>query len=590
MRIIIFLWLWCGWSAFAQTSDQLADFQHAQTQTVLLNNQTQVLPFKDLNSLKIASLHRDTAPMATFDSIAAYYWDIKPVRLPQVLSDSALFALHDELKLFNTLLVEISDNTNIDSRFIEFLKNQPRQVILIASGRALTDLDGLSCPIIWNLKQTPEAASIAAQIIFGGVGASGKLETTYSPHYKKGSGFITSKIRLGYSLPEAVAMSGKRLRAIDSLVNAGIALHATPGAVVLIAREGQVIFHRAYGKHTYEGEEQTRLDDIFDMASVTKVSATTPGIMRLYDQKKVELDAPISRYIARTRLIPDKADILVKEALLHEAGYTPYIKFYEQLRPLDLSGDSSAAYPTKVADQYYLRANFFSEVMWPVTLQSPVTTRGKYVYSDLSMYMMKEVIETATQQSLDQYVLESLYRPLGMRFTGYLPRNRFAKARIVPTTQNDNWFRNRLLQGYVNDPGAAMAGGVEGHAGLFSTANDMAILYQTYLNKGTYGGVTYFEPTTIELFTARQSRSNAERGYGFDKTKPTGDAIKKYASERAYGHGGYTGTYVWVDPKYKLVYICLTNWVYPDDGKTYKKTLNLRPRILNIAYEAIQNK
>ncbi|RYE19975.1 MAG: beta-N-acetylglucosaminidase, partial [Sphingobacteriaceae bacterium] len=231
--------------------------------------------------------------------------------------------------------------------------------------------------------------------------------------------------------------------------------------------------------------------------------------------------------------------------------------------------------------------NYFKEVMWPVMLQSKVETHGKYVYSDISMYMMKEVVEEVTHQKLNDYVLSEIYQPLGMQSTGFLPRNRFPKSRIVPTTENDNWFRNMLVQGYVNDPGAAMAGGVEGHAGLFSSANDLAIFYQMLLNKGSYGGQKFYEPTTVNLFTSRQSKTSW-RGLGYDRFNSSTKLPSVYASEQAFGHSGYTGTYVWVDPKYNLVYICLTNRVYPDDGKTYGPAkVNIRIDVLNLFYKAV---
>ena len=223
--------------------------------------------------------------------------------------------------------------------------------------------------------------------------------------------------------------------------------------------------------------------------------------------------------------------------------------------------------------------------MWPVTLQSPVLTRGKFVYSDVSMYMMKEVAENITHRPLDEYILNEIYSPIGMKSSGFLPRQRFDKSRIVPTTENDNWLRNMRVVGFVNDPGAAMAGGVEGHAGLFSTSNDLAIYYQMLLNKGKYGGRKYFEPSTVELFTSRQS-TVTNRGLGFAKTPEPVLSDSSYPSQLSYGHSGYTGTYVWVDPKYNLIYIYLSNRVYPDDGKTYGPAkINVRMQVLNLFYE-----
>ena len=575
----------------AKTKVTVRSIQEAERQVVLLNNQSGLIPLKKLQDLTIASVRVNFPHHAVFDSIASRYWAVTGFPLDKPQPDSARFSLQDKLKLYNLVLVEISDRSLPDPKLVDFIRDLQTinqvVVVLAGSGKNLPLLEPLTCPIIWYPTDQAEGASVAAQLLFGGIAATNRLDANYSQAFKQGSGYTTAKIRLGYSVPEAVAVNSARLLAIDSLVRAGITTHSVPGAVVLMAKDGQVVFHKAYGKHTYTGDVPTKLDDIFDLASVTKVTATTPAVMRLYEQKRLDLDAPISRYIARTRLFPDKIDIKVKEAMLHEAGYTPFIKFYESLKPSDLSADSSAAYPTKVADHYFLRANYFEEVMWPVTLQSKVVTRGKYVYSDLSMYMMKEVVETAAHQKLNEYVLNEFYRPLGMQSAGFLPRNRFPKSRIVPTTENDHWFRDMLVQGYVDDPGAAMAGGVEGHAGLFADANDLAIFYQMLLNKGTYGGTQYLEPSTIDLFTSEQSKQSG-RGYGYDRTKPAGQAIKANASAQAYGHSGYTGTYVWVDPKYNLVYICLTNRVYPDDGKTYgKAAVNVRSALLNVFYQAL---
>ncbi|GAB3252400.1 hypothetical protein GCM10027347_11460 [Larkinella harenae] len=561
----------------------------AEKQITVLNNPSGAVPITNLRDLKIASVHSSYGQQAVFDSIASKYYPVTSYALSPSPADSVFWALHDQLKLYNLVIITLSEASPFGPRLLQFINDQQALtnvlVVLTGSGKNLAALASVRAPLIWYPANTAEGASVAAQVIFGGIAATHRLETSYGSVFKQGSGSTTRKIRLGYSVPEAASVNSSRLTVLDSLVNVSIAQHVTPGAVVLLAKDGQVIFHKAYGHHTYSQQATTQLDDLFDLASVTKVSATTPAIMRLYDRKLVDLNTPISKYVARTRAYPDKVTITVREALLHEAGYTPYIKFYEQLKPLDLSADSSAAFPTKVADGYFLRANYFEDVMWPVTLRSKGSARGKFVYSDVSMYMLKEVVETASHQKLNELVLNELYVPLGMQATGFLPRTRFPRSRIVPTTENDNWFRNMLVQGYVNDPGAAMAGGVEGHAGLFGNANDLAILYQMYLNKGTYGGVKYIEPTTLDLFTAEQSTTSG-RGYGFARApKPL---TKPYPSALAYGHSGYTGTYVWVDPKYNLVYICLTNRVYPDDGKTYgKPALNLRALLLDRFYEAV---
>lgn len=555
---------------------------------VLLNNTAGSIPLKDLPELNIAAVHFQSGDHAIFDSIANKYWKVTPID-----GDAAkdLNTLHDQLKLFNLVILELSTPPTTGlTNFIQDLRTRTKLIIVLTGpGRDLATLDHETAPILWCPNDNQTSAATAAQVVFGGIALKkeNRLPETFSSQYHKGAGYTTTKTRLGYSTPEAVGVNSADLEKIDSIALAGIAAHSAPAVVILLAKDGQIIYSKAFGKHTYWGNDTTRLDDIFDMASCTKVTATTPAIMHLYDTRRLNLDSPIADYVAALRNIPDKKDIRVREALLHEAGFTPYIKFYEKLTPQDLSTDSSAAYPTKIADNYYLRANYFNEVMWPVTLASPVLTRGRYVYSDLSMYMMKEVFENISHRRLDEYVLNELYLPLGMQSTGFLPRNRFERSRIVPTTENDNWVRNMPVQGYVNDPGAAMAGGVEGHAGLFANANDLAIFYQMLLNKGIYGGKKYFDSATVSYFTSRQSKVTY-RGLGFDRTNP--DKLKPgdRFSDQAFGHSGYTGTYVWVDPKYNMVYICLTNRVYPDDGKTFGVSkVNIRPLALKAFYDAV---
>jgi CubicO group peptidase (beta-lactamase class C family) len=308
--------------------------------------------------------------------------------------------------------------------------------------------------------------------------------------------------------------------------------------------------------------------------------------MRLYEAGNLNIDTTISTYIAKTRNT-NKSEIKVKEVLLHQAGFIPFIPFYNNIKPTDFSRDSSETFNVKVADSFYMQHAYFKDVMWKQMLESAVKTRGQYVYSDLSMYFMKEIVETITQQPMADYVRSQFYAPLGMYTTGFNPRQRFSKSDIIPTEQ-DKYFRKTLLWGYVHDQGAAMVGGVSGHAGLFSNASDLAILYQMLLNKGTYGGDRYFKPKTVELFTAKQS-DRSRRGLGFDRydVESKNGYPSKFASNQTYGHTGYTGTCVWVDPAQDLVYIFLSNRVNPEVSNKLQN-LNIRPRIQDVIYKAIE--
>ena len=233
---------------------------------------------------------------------------------------------------------------------------------------------------------------------------------------------------------------------------------------------------------------------------MTKTTATTVQGMQLYDQGKLNLDSTLSSYIPATRNT-NKSDLRIRELLTHQAGLIPHIPTFEKIKPSDHRIDSSALYSVKVNERYYLRKDYFDKVMWPAMLNSGVRTRGQYVYSDVGICFMQQVGETLTSTPLNDYVQKQFYDPLGMQTAGFLPLKRFSADQIVPT-ENDQVYRKAILDGYVNDPTANLMGGVAGHAGLFGSANDVAILYQMLLNRGTYGGEVYIKPETVDLFTA----------------------------------------------------------------------------------------
>ncbi|WP_245580816.1 serine hydrolase domain-containing protein [Daejeonella oryzae] len=558
--------------------------------TVLLNNQKKIVPLKNIEALKIASVNMGSVYSSVFDSLLNKYSSVSSFSATAYNSDSlTLDDLSDDLKFFNTVIIQLTDQSVKDPATIGFLLDNQRnkQIIICLNGddKSLKLLDAINAPVIWTEKKSDEAAAYTAQLVFGGVSAKAKLKKNISQKYTDGSGFETSVTRLKYSVPEEVGINTSDLNPINDIVAEAIREKATPGAVVMVIKDGKVIFNKAYGSHTYAATIPTKITDIFDLASITKISATTMSVMHLYEQEKLKLDTNIGAYIPKARK-NGKNEITVKEVMMHQAGFVPFIPFYKSIKSTDYQSDSSSAYPVKVADNYYLRKRYFEEVMWPQMLKSPVLTRGKYVYSDLSMYFMQDIVERQSGQRLENYVQKEFYQPLGMKTAGFNPRNRFSKDQIIPT-ENDIHFRKTLLEGYVHDQGAAMAGGVAGHAGLFATANDLAILYQMLLNRGSYGGQTYFRPQTVDLFTARQSPAS-RRGLGFDRWDPESKNgyPSKLASSETYGHTGYTGTCVWVDPKYNLVYIFLSNRVNPEVSDQLSK-LNIRSRIQDVVYNSI---
>jgi len=568
----------------------IAEEKLAERSTVLLNNAHFLIPLQNLEQLKIASVHFSNPYASEFDSLLNKYDKVAAINGGGYLVAKSTDDLSSDLKWYNTLIVQVNDADLANPAIIDFITSNQKvkNVIVALSGSAgsLVKLSGVTAPILWAERVSQVSAFCSAQMIFGGIAVTQKLNKNLSATLRKNMGFTTTQIRLQYTVPEEAGVNADNLLAIDNIAQEGILAHATPGCVVLVAKDGKVIFNKAYGYHTYDKTLPDKLSDLFDLASMTKISATTMETMRLVDEGKLNINATVGDYLPLARKT-NKNDIYVRELLLHQAGLIPDIPTLDAIKPEDHSTDTSAAFPTKANDGYYVKKDYFKDVMWPEMLNSPLNTRGQYVYSDLSMCFMQQIVETLTATPLNVYVKQELYNPLGMQTTGFLPLYRFKPDQIIPT-ENDQKYRHELLDGYVHDPTAALMGGVAGHAGLFSDANDLAILYQMMLNHGTYGGVQYIKPGTIDLFTSKQSEVS-RRGLGFDRWDPitSHHYPSELASPETYGHTGFTGTCVWVDPKVNLVYIFLSNRVHPDVGNKLG-AMNIRPRIHDAIYEAIQ--
>lgn len=588
------LLLLIGFSACAQTAqkehlkNQIQQEQQAIQGTLILNNEQGVIPLKKLQERKIASLNFGFPNAAAFDERLSKYAPFNHFQCIPAIAD--LQELADTLKFHNVLIIQVSDDVLANQAVLDFIANESigKQLIVcgFGSSQKLALLDDYEFPIVWSQDTSDIAAQNSASAVFGGIAINTRLGENISPRYTTGSGFTTVKTRLGYTLPENLGISSQHLaEPIGQIMREAIAKEATPGAVVIIVKNGQVIFEQGYGFHTYEHKQQTLPTDIFDLASISKITATTLAVMRLHEQQKIDLNQSMGHYLLRARGT-NKDKIKLRDVMLHQAGFVPFIPFYKYLKPEDISSDSSATHNVKLADGRYLRSNYYEQVMWPEMLQSPLKNAGKYIYSDISMYVMKEVVEQQSSESIEKYVQEEFYAPLGMYKTGYKPRLRFHKEQIVPT-ERDRSFRDTLLQGYVHDQGAAMANGVAGHAGIFSAANDLAIYGQLLLNRGTYGGEIYFSNKIVDEYTGRQS-DVSRRGLGFDRWDP--DISKSYPSELAspatFGHTGYTGTCIWIDPEHQLTYIFLSNRVHPIVTNKLLE-LNIRSRIQDVIYKAI---
>jgi beta-glucosidase-like glycosyl hydrolase/CubicO group peptidase (beta-lactamase class C family) len=427
----------------------------------------------------------------------------------------------------------------------------------------------------------------AADLLQGRFEANGKLPIRVC-NFKSGDGIVKQK-------EEPIHAFGK-LMTVDSIVTDAIAQKAFPGCVVLAVHEGEIIYHKAFGNYKYEPSAPLSYESIFDLASVTKISATTVSVMKLFDEGKIGLKKTLGDYLPWVRG-SNKANLKIEDVLLHQAGLVPFIAFYTEVidkttglpNPAVFSDKPKPGFTVRVAENIYMR-NDYQDTMLQRILQSKLTQQGKYVYSDNDFIFLGKIVEQITGMTLDEYAAKTFYKPMGMATTGFKPRNRFPVDRMVPT-ESEKHFRMQTTQGDVHDEGASMFGGVAGHAGLFSDAYDLAMLYQMLLNGGEFNGERYIKKETIDFFTAYHSR-NSRRGYGFDKPEKD-NAIRKdpypsfLASPETFGHTGFTGTCVWVDPKNSLVYVFLSNRVYPtrDNGKLSQ--MGIRGKIQDAIYRAL---
>ncbi|SHE70667.1 glycoside hydrolase family 3 N-terminal domain-containing protein [Flavisolibacter ginsengisoli] len=387
--------------------------------------------------------------------------------------------------------------------------------------------------------------------------------------------------------------------AIDSIVNDGLAKRAYPGCEVLAIQNGEIKYHKAFGHIEFDPRSlPITLESIYDLASVTKISATTVSLMKLYEQGKIGLDNTLGDYLPFTRGT-DKAGLKIREVLLHQAGLNPYISFYNETidpqtkmpSPEFYSDKRDSFFTIPVARNVWLRRDW-NDTMLKRIVQSKLGPTPKYVYSDNDFILLGKVVEAVSGMPLDQFAQKTFYNPLGMTTTGFKPWQRFGLERTVPT-EEDKYFRRQLLRGYVHDEGAAMFGGVSGHAGLFSNAYDLSLLYQMLLNGGELNGERYLKPETIKLFTAYSS-DISRRGLGFDKPeKDNAGRAEPYpsvlASPSTFGHTGFTGTCVWVDPQSKLVYIFLSNRVYNTRDNNLLGKMNIRSKIQDAIYKALKS-
>ena len=585
-------------------SDDLLEHDLVENAITLLKNERAILPVKNLELKNIAYVSLGDDEGDEFLEYLNKYTRVDEIKANQ------LKGLLEKLENYNYVVVgfhKSNENPWKDYKLTtkemdwlqEIAKNNNTILTVFASPYALLDLPTISGfeGIVVSYQNSKLVQQKTAQMLFGAIEAKGKLPVAIPPFFKTGSGLETRKMnRLSYGLPETVGMNTAKLLRVDSIVQVALNEKMTPGLQLMIARKGKVIFDKNYGFHTYDKKRLVKSNDIYDLASLTKILSTLPLMMELKDTGIIDLDTRIGD-ILPTFKGSNKEFITIRSMLSHYAQLKAWIPFY--LKTMDsitakphlkyYRNKFSEEYPIQVTDRLYLRKDMKDTLLLRIK-DSELRSRLAYKYSDLPYYILNTFIEKHYEQSQDKLVQQHFYKSLGANYMGYLPLQNFDKKKIVPS-EDDLVFRNQVIQGYVHDQGAAMFGGVAGHAGLFSNANDVVKMMQMYLNKGSYGGREYIQSSTIDLFnTCTYCDKDVRRGIGFDKPQlgeagPTCGCV----SMSSFGHSGFTGTFTWADPDEEIVYVFLSNRTFPDSANRKLIVNDIRSEIQRVIYQAIED-
>lgn len=573
-----------------------------------VRNDDQALPIARDPALKVATLSLGTRSRTAFQrSIDAYAPQAKHYTGSLRLSNARRRTLLNTLKGQDVVVIGLHQLNKKDRTTFGLSANVPQLItelqqhtqvvtVLFGSPYALKLLDTADNVVV-AYQDEDMTHEVAAKALFGGSRITGRLPITASAKSPYGAGVNIGRDQvLQYAAPSDVGMNADVLSRIDAIAQEAIAKGAMPGLQVLIAKDNQIVYHKAFGHHTYAQRVPMRKSDIFDLASVTKICAATVSVMKLVDEGRVDLDQTLGTYIPRLRGT-NKEDLILRDVMAHRARLKAWIPFYKETvigkrHPTYAPGlyrtTPSDSFALKVTDSLYLR-NDYADTIYQRIIDSPLRNRPGYKYSDLGFYLVRNLVESVTKTPFEEYVQTTFYQPMGLTTMGYNPKERFDVSRMPPT-EEDDYFRNGVVQGYVHDMGAAMLNGVSGHAGLFASPKDVAAMLQMLLNNGSYNGREFFKPATVAQFATRHPDSR-RRGIGFDM-KDLGARkmthVSELASSRAFGHLGFTGISAWADPQHNLIFVFCSNRTYPSMNNRKIVTMDIRPRMQSVAYRALE--
>lgn len=604
-------------------ADWLAAKLNAEAMTVLKNTDS-VIPLKSLANKKIAVLSLGETTDCEFQQMVDRYVKADHFSILHNTPDATRQQVYRQLADYDVIICGVHTVRIPESEQLRQLSARKELVYAFFTlpyfCKNYKPSIERAKAVLMAYETTPLAQEYAAQVIFGGIGAKGKLPVTIPGLYFSGTGVFTEKTRLGFHEPEEVGLNPVRMGVIESIVQEGLDAKAYPGCQVLVAKDGMVVYDKSFGNYDYEHHQPVTNASVYDLASASKAAGTLLAVMKAYDEDVFNLNNKISQFVPELKG-SNKQNITIKQLLYHQSGLISTINFYLAAIDKDsyegslYSGRKDATHPVrfdaktyvrndfsflprlvsdtpkegytlKVADKFYLHESFRDSVMQQIK-DSRLGTPGRYRYSCINFILLKEMVERSIGQLMDELLDKEFFQPLGAWHTAYNPLEKMDVSQVVPT-EYDGFIRRQLVRGYVHDEAAAFLGGVSGNAGLFSNAEDLAKILQMYLNQGVYGGERLLSSETCRLFTQSKSPT-CRRGLGFDKPQPGSKASPcgLLTPQSVYGHTGFSGTCFWVDPDNQLIYIFLSNRINPTRANNKLGALDIRTRIQDAIYKSI---
>jgi beta-glucosidase-like glycosyl hydrolase/CubicO group peptidase (beta-lactamase class C family) len=619
-RKILITKYWAGLNKYApiETKNLVEDLNCCSTDLlirkivkngiVVAKNTDKLIPLKNPEFYKIAVVSVGSSQFTSFQQMMNNYIHADFHSIDKNDSQQAFDSLFNILQRYSLVILSMQNTSRFVSRKlgltsleISFVKRvlEDRRSILVNHGNPyILQHFQEARNVILAFEDLPLYNQLSAQVLMGSILANGEMPVSVLPTFKLTEGEKTQLTsRLEYVMPEEIGIDHAPLAFVDSLALEAIRIGATPGCQIFASKDGKVFYNKSFGNHTYDSAaNEVKNHHLYDVASLTKILSCNLAIMKLYEEGKIKLNDKLGLYLPFLRGT-SKEKITIKDVLLHEAGLLPFIPFYQkslvngELDTCIYRRKAEKNFSIVVADSLFIRNDYEQEI-WNTIALSELKPAGNYVYSDLGFMMLRKIVEVVSHEPFETYLNNNFYKPLNLANMLFNPYKKAVNQTWIVPTENDLVFRKQTIKGYVHDPGAAMLGGISGHAGLFSNANDIGIIMQMLMNGGTYGGNRILKESTINYFTKKQNKKS-RRGLGFDK--PEMNALKaspagKFSSQLCFGHTGFTGTCTWADPKNGLVYVFLSNRINPSAENKKLADTNVRTRIHDLFNEIVRKK